>query len=105
MSATHTEPFPPQVVVEDCPAREILDRVGDAWSVLVTVPLGQRTHRFIELYRAVEGISPAHAHAHRARPAAGWTDQPYRLRHRAGRGRLRADRIRPNSARFARCPV
>jgi DNA-binding HxlR family transcriptional regulator len=44
-------------VVEDCPAREILDRVGDKWSVLVIVLLGQRTHRFNELHRAVEGIS------------------------------------------------
>ncbi len=57
MSATHREPFPPQFVVEDCPAREILDRVGDKWSVLVIVLLGQRTHRFNELHRAVEGIS------------------------------------------------
>ena len=57
MSATHMEPFLPQVVVEDCPAREILDRVGDKWSVLVIVLLGQRTHRFNELHRAVEGIS------------------------------------------------
>jgi DNA-binding HxlR family transcriptional regulator len=57
MSATHTESFPPQVVVEDCPAREILDRVGDKWSVLVIVLLGQRTHRFNELHRAVDGIS------------------------------------------------
>ncbi len=57
MSATHIEPFPAEVVVEDCPAREILDRVGDKWSVLVIVLLGQRTHRFNELHRAVEGIS------------------------------------------------
>ncbi len=57
MSATHREPFPPRFVVEDCPAREILDRVGDKWSVLVIVLLGQRTHRFNELHRAVEGIS------------------------------------------------
>jgi DNA-binding HxlR family transcriptional regulator len=57
MSAAHIEPLPPQVVVEDCPAREILDRVGDKWSVLVIVLLGQRTHRFNELHRAVEGIS------------------------------------------------
>jgi DNA-binding HxlR family transcriptional regulator len=57
MSATHTESFPPPVVVEDCPAREILDRVGDKWSVLVIVLLGQRTHRFNELHRAVDGIS------------------------------------------------
>ena len=57
MSATHIEPFPPQVVVEDCPVREVLDRVGDKWSVLVIVLLGQRTYRFNELHRAVEGIS------------------------------------------------
>jgi DNA-binding HxlR family transcriptional regulator len=57
MSATHKMPFPPQLVIEDCPAREILDRVGDKWSVLVIVLLGQRTHRFNELHRAIEGIS------------------------------------------------
>lgn len=57
MSATHIELFPPPIVVEDCPAREILDRVGDKWSVLVIVLLGQRTHRFNELHRAIEGIS------------------------------------------------
>jgi len=57
MSATHIEPFPPQVVVENCPVREVLDRVGDKWSVLVIVLLGQRTHRFNEMYRAIEGIS------------------------------------------------
>jgi DNA-binding HxlR family transcriptional regulator len=57
MSATHMEPFPPHAVVEDCPAREILDRVGDKWSVLVIVLLGQRIYRFNELHRAIDGIS------------------------------------------------
>src|SRR5580704_14101077 len=57
MSATHKMPFPPQLVIEDCPAREILDRVGDKWSVMVIVLLGQRIHRFNELHRAIEGIS------------------------------------------------
>jgi hypothetical protein len=47
----------PLEVVEDCPTREVLDRVGDKWSVLVIVLLGQRTHRFNELHRAIEGIS------------------------------------------------
>jgi DNA-binding HxlR family transcriptional regulator len=37
--------------------REILDRVGDKWSVLVISLLGERTHRFNELKRAIEGIS------------------------------------------------
>jgi DNA-binding HxlR family transcriptional regulator len=37
--------------------REILDRVGDKWSVLVMSLLGERMHRFSELRRAIEGIS------------------------------------------------
>ncbi len=42
----------------DCLAtREILNRVGDKWSVLVVVLLGEGTQRFNELKRAVEGIS------------------------------------------------
>jgi DNA-binding HxlR family transcriptional regulator len=56
MSATHTGPTLPEVL-EDCPVREVLDRVGDKWSVLVIVLLGQRTHRFNELHRDIEGIS------------------------------------------------
>jgi len=41
----------------DCPIREVLDRIGDKWSVLVVVLLGTGTHRFNELNRAIEGIS------------------------------------------------
>jgi DNA-binding HxlR family transcriptional regulator len=37
--------------------REILDRVGDKWSVLVIALLGERGHRFNELRRAIDGIS------------------------------------------------
>ena len=37
--------------------REILDRVGDKWSVLVIALLGDRGQRFSELKRAIEGIS------------------------------------------------
>jgi DNA-binding HxlR family transcriptional regulator len=40
-----------------CPTREVLDRVGDKWSVLVVILLGERVHRFNELHRAIEGIS------------------------------------------------
>ncbi|WP_331748173.1 helix-turn-helix domain-containing protein [Streptomyces chartreusis] len=57
MSATHIKLPAPHGVAQDCPTREVLDRVGDKWSVLVIVLLGQRTHRFNELHRAVEGIS------------------------------------------------
>jgi DNA-binding HxlR family transcriptional regulator len=42
----------------DCIAtREILNRVGDKWSVLVVVILGERRSRFNELKRALDGIS------------------------------------------------
>lgn len=42
----------------DCNAtREILNRVGDKWSVLVVVLLGEGTKRFNELKRAIDGIS------------------------------------------------
>jgi DNA-binding HxlR family transcriptional regulator len=42
----------------DCGAtREILNRVGDKWSVLVVVLLGEGTKRFNELKRNLDGIS------------------------------------------------
>lgn len=42
----------------DCIAtREILNRVGDKWSVLVVVCLGDGTKRFNDLRRAIDGIS------------------------------------------------
>ncbi len=40
-----------------CSIRDVLDRIGDAWSVLVIVQLDRRAHRFGELHRAVDGIS------------------------------------------------
>ena len=57
MSVGHTDVPVPLDLHDDCPVREVLDRVGDKWSVMVIVLLGQRTHRFNELHRAVEGIS------------------------------------------------
>jgi DNA-binding HxlR family transcriptional regulator len=41
----------------DCPAREVLNRVGDKWSVYVVSLLGDGTKRFSELLRAIDGIS------------------------------------------------
>ncbi|MGB7283330.1 MAG: helix-turn-helix domain-containing protein [Candidatus Acidiferrum sp.] len=42
----------------ECPAvREVLNRVGDKWSVLVVALLGDGKKRFSELRRAIEGIS------------------------------------------------
>lgn len=51
MADTHTG------VPTDCPVREVLDRVGDKWSVLVVVMLGARDRRYSELLRGIDGIS------------------------------------------------
>ncbi|MFA1544364.1 winged helix-turn-helix transcriptional regulator [Actinomadura monticuli] len=40
-----------------CRAREILDRVGDKWSLQVVALLGEGTQRFSELRRGIDGIS------------------------------------------------
>jgi DNA-binding HxlR family transcriptional regulator len=40
-----------------CRAREVLQRVGDKWSVYVIDLLGQDTKRFTELHRAIDGIT------------------------------------------------
>jgi DNA-binding HxlR family transcriptional regulator len=42
---------------EQCPATDVLHRIGDKWTVLLVVLLGQRPYRFNELQRAVDGIS------------------------------------------------
>ncbi|MGW9351290.1 winged helix-turn-helix transcriptional regulator [Nocardiopsis flavescens] len=67
MSAAHTgvpapldTRMPTPVPVEEheaCPVSDVLRRIGDKWSVLVIVLLGQRRHRFNELHRGIEGIS------------------------------------------------
>jgi DNA-binding HxlR family transcriptional regulator len=45
-------------VPEECPTvREVLNRVGDKWSVLVVGLLGDGKKRFGELRRSIEGIS------------------------------------------------
>ncbi|MFJ5228873.1 winged helix-turn-helix transcriptional regulator [Kitasatospora sp. NPDC088391] len=41
----------------DCGIRDVLDRIGDKWSVLVVVELANGTRRFRQLQRAVDGIS------------------------------------------------
>jgi DNA-binding HxlR family transcriptional regulator len=41
----------------DCPVRNVLDRIGDQWSLLVLLTLVQGTHRFSALQRAIGDIS------------------------------------------------
>lgn len=62
MSLTHTEvtaDLAPCGLDEhpDCGIRDVLDRVGDKWSVLVVVELASGERRFRELQRAIDGIS------------------------------------------------
>lgn len=67
MSATNTNvPAPLDIALpspvpgdehNQCPVTDVLRRVGDKWTVLVVVLLGQRPHRFNELHRGIETIS------------------------------------------------
>ncbi|MFD6289805.1 MULTISPECIES: winged helix-turn-helix transcriptional regulator [unclassified Streptomyces] len=64
MSLTHTGVTTPAALDPcgleehpDCGIRDVLDRIGDKWSVLVIVELAGGPRRFRELQRAVEGIS------------------------------------------------
>lgn len=42
---------------DDCPVRDVLNRIGDKWSLLVLHLLSDRTRRFTELRNAIDGIS------------------------------------------------
>ena len=41
----------------DCPTRQLLDRVGDKWSVLILLLLGEEDLRFNALKRRIDGVS------------------------------------------------
>jgi DNA-binding HxlR family transcriptional regulator len=43
---------------KDCPSRQILDRIGDTWSVLVVMMLADGPQRYTALSRKIEGVSP-----------------------------------------------
>jgi len=45
------------VYSQDCPTRQILDRIGDKWTALIIGLLDERTMRFSELKRSIGGIS------------------------------------------------
>ncbi len=47
----------PDAVLRRCAARQALDLVSDKWTPLVVFVLAQRSHRFNELRRRVDGIS------------------------------------------------
>ncbi len=43
--------------VAACPSRSVLEHVTSRWGVLVLLALSERTHRFSDLRRVVEGVS------------------------------------------------
>jgi DNA-binding HxlR family transcriptional regulator len=43
--------------LDACPVRDVLDRIGDKWSVLIVLTLAGQPHRFGALKRAVPDIS------------------------------------------------
>ncbi|WP_294326217.1 helix-turn-helix domain-containing protein [uncultured Sphingomonas sp.] len=45
------------VFAADCPTRLLLDRIGDKWSALVLLLLGEEPYRFNELKRRIAGVS------------------------------------------------
>ncbi|PZU82816.1 MAG: transcriptional regulator [Chelatococcus sp.] len=47
----------PDAFNAQCPTRQVLDRIGDKWAVLVLILLEQETLRFNELRRRIDSIS------------------------------------------------
>ena len=47
----------PDLLDSNCPSRQVLDRIGDRWSVLVVAILGDGPRRYGELASTIEGIS------------------------------------------------
>jgi len=47
----------PDPLTQDCPSRDVLDLIGDRWSLLILLVIGQGIHRNGELKRRVGGIS------------------------------------------------
>jgi len=46
------------VYKQDCPSRQVLDRIGDTWSVLIIGSLADGPLRFTELAARIGGVSP-----------------------------------------------
>jgi DNA-binding HxlR family transcriptional regulator len=55
--AQDTASRPGDVYAADCPTRQLLDRIGDKWSVLTLLLLGEGPMRFNALRRRIAGVS------------------------------------------------
>ena len=45
------------VFAQNCPTRQVLDRLADKWALLILVRLAHSTTRFNQLRREIEGVS------------------------------------------------
>ncbi len=52
-----TRVLQPDVYAADCPTRQVLDRIGSKWTVLIITLLECEPKRFSELQRCIGGIS------------------------------------------------
>lgn len=41
-----------------CRVRTVLDRIGDKWAIFVVTRLGEGQHRFTELHRGIDAVTP-----------------------------------------------
>jgi DNA-binding HxlR family transcriptional regulator len=46
------------VYAKDCASRQLLDRIGDTWSVLIVVSLADGPLRYSQLAVRIDGVSP-----------------------------------------------
>jgi DNA-binding HxlR family transcriptional regulator len=50
--------YPPDVMSDKCPSRQVLNLVADKWSALIIYALERRgTSRYSELHRTIQGVS------------------------------------------------
>ena len=46
------------VYAKDCASRQVLDRIGDTWSVLIIATLADGPRRYSQLAARIDGVSP-----------------------------------------------
>jgi DNA-binding HxlR family transcriptional regulator len=74
-----------------CPVRDVLDRIGDKWSMLVITLLGDGPMRFMELKRSIGLVSQRMLTRTLRALETRRIDQPHRASGGAAAGGLRAD--------------
>ena len=57
MSVLMRDPRPGNPYVADCPTRQLLDRIGDRWTVLIIGALADGPLRYTALAKRIEGVS------------------------------------------------